>query len=170
MTCSSQKLLDTIVLDSCRELFAAYGLMLEPREGGDVPHDAVLCSVLGFGGSQLRGAVVMVASRRALELSNPVAGSSQRDWICELANQLAGRLKNKLLGMGIEMRLATPAGLSGDSLCPFGLRQRGAYGLGAGPTTVCAWVDGEAVDGFVYPSLAPLDAEIAIAEGEMVLF
>lgn len=173
MTVSSEQPLDRLVLDCCRELFSAYGLDLDLQPAADIPNDSLLCGVLGFGGQQIRGAVIIIATPEPLEQTNPVAGTSQRDWICELANQLAGRLKSKLLTLGVEILLATPAGLSGNSLYPFAQRRRGLTVLsGAGIDTgiVCAWADYESVNGFELPS-APLDdAELAVPEGEMVLF
>ena len=66
--------------------------------------------------------------------------------------------------------LTTPVGLSGDSLYPFAQRRRGLTVLSAGAGLVCAWTDYEPVGGFELPSTPLDDAEVAVGEGEMVLF
>lgn len=162
-----ERALERLVIDCCRELLSAYGLDVEVQSGVEVQRERLLCGVLGFGGAKMRGAVVFVANREALEHTNP-GGTSHRDWICELSNQLAGRVKNKLLALGIEILLATPAGLSGESLSPSGLAQRSALAGRAG--LVYAWCDYELVDGFEYPSAPSADGESAVGEGEMILF
>lgn len=159
--------LERLTIDCCRELLAAYGLDVELLSDVEVPRERMLCGVLGFGGGQIRGAVVIAATPEALEQTNP-GGASHRDWTCELANQLAGRVKNKLLALGVEILLATPAGLSGESLSAFGLAQRSVLAAGAG--MVCAWCDYELVDGFEYPSAPSSESESALGEGDLVLF
>ena len=162
--------IDDLVFDCCQELFSAYALDVQPRSRDDFPNaDALaVCGVMGFGGKQIRGALVMAATREPLERTNPGGLTSQRDWVCELANQLMGRIKNRLLALGVEILLATPAGLSGDNLSPGKLRAPQVFAAGTG--FVCVWIDCETTDGFELPTSPPPAAEVAVAEGETLLF
>jgi hypothetical protein len=164
--------LDQLLVGCCRELFSAYRVDVEPGSPGEVlcPDKLSLAGVMGFGGKHARGAVVLAATDEPLAASNPRGGASQRDWICELANQLTGRIKIRLLALGIEILLATPAGLSGNSLAPIAVRPRGLQVFLAGTGFICAWIDCEFVDGVELPESPPEGVEIGISEGELLLF
>src|SRR4030095_1236237 len=103
----NNKSIDDLVYNCSCELFAAYQLHVEPRPLADFPppEELALCGVMGFGGKQMRGALVLATTREPLERTNPGGLTSQRDWICELANQLMGRVKNRLLAVGVEILL-----------------------------------------------------------------
>jgi hypothetical protein len=163
--------LDQLLIACCRELFAAYGVDLELRPGGAPCLEKLsLASVMGFGGKQVRGALVLAATDEPLAASNQRGGASQRDWICELANQLTGRVKIQLLALGIEIQLATPAGLSASSLAPITAGPRGLQTFVAGTGAICAWIDCELIDGVELPESPPEQVEIGILEGELLLF
>ncbi len=163
--------LDDLVFDCCQELFAAYELAVEPRPRESFPPTERLafCSVMGFGGKPMRGALVLATTKEPLEQTLPGGADSQRDWICELSNQLMGRVKNRLLALGVDIHLATPAGLSGDNLsaAPAKLRAPQVFEVANG--FVCVWIDCEYVDGFELPR-AEVSAEPAMPEGEALLF
>jgi hypothetical protein len=171
MTQSFQSQLDQLLVGCCRELFSAYQVDVELRSPGEVlcPDKLSLAGVMGFGGRHVRGAVVLGSSDEPLLASNPCGTTSRRDWICELANQLTGRVKIRLLALGIEIRLATPAGLSANSLAPMAVRPRGLQVFVAGAGFICSWIDCELVDGMVPESL-PQGADLGIREGDLLLF
>jgi hypothetical protein len=162
--------IDDLVFDCCQELFAAYALDLQPRSREAFPDAEALavCGVMGFGGKQMRGALVMAATLEPLEKTNPGGLTSQRDWVCELANQLMGRIKNRLLALDVEILLATPAGLSGNNLSPGKLRAPQVFAADSG--FVCVWIDCEMSNGFELPAGPPRELEGAVAEGETLLF
>jgi hypothetical protein len=164
--------LDDLVFDCCQELFAAYAVNVHPRTRHDFPtmDSLALCGVMGFGGKRMRGALVLATTREPLELTNPGGASSQRDWVCELANQLMGRVKNRLLLLGVEILLATPAGLSGDNLCPTPGRLRAPQVFAAASGFICVWIDCELADGFELPTTPLRDVEVPVAEGEGLIF
>jgi hypothetical protein len=163
--------LDDLLNECCRELFSAYSLDAEPRNRHDFPETErlVLCGVMGFVGKTMRGALVLGTTREPLEKSNPLGCGSPRDWVCELANQLTGRLKNRLLGRGLEVLLTTPTGLSGDNLIasPRAVRAPQVFAVSSG--FVCVWLDVEYLQGFELPALAPV-VERVVPEGETLLF
>ena len=164
--------IDDLVFDCCRELFSSYRIEVRPLSRDDFPvaEELTLCGVMGFGGKEMRGALVLATGRGPLELTNPENLGSPRDWVCELANQLMGRVKNRLVGLGVQIHLATPAGLSGDnlSLTPSKLRAPQVFGTYNGH--VCVWIDCEFTDGFQLPQTTTLAADAAMPEGETLLF
>jgi hypothetical protein len=164
--------IDDLVYDCCKELFSAYQLDVAPRRRSDFPAtgELSLCGVMGFGGKSLRGALVLATTREPLEHTNPGGFTSQRDWVCELSNQLMGRVKNRLLAVGVEIHLATPAGLSGDNLCPSPSKLRAPQVFAAANGFICVWIDCEYAAGFELPTTQLEGYEPPIAEGETLLF
>jgi len=164
--------IDDLVFDCCRELFSAYQLDVHPRDRSDFPatEQLAVCGVMGFGGKSMRGALVLATTREPLEHTNPDAFGSQRDWVCELTNQLMGRVKNQLLTLGVEVMLATPAGLSGENLSPTPSKLRAPQVFAAANGFVCVWIDCEYTDGFELPSSPPRGLEPPVAEGDAILF
>lgn len=166
--------LDDLVFDCCSDLFSAYELAAEPRSRESFPATERLafCAVMGFGGKLMRGALVLATTKEPLEQTNPSGLDSQRDWVCELSNQLMGRIKNRLLSLGVEVHLATPAGLSGDNLSAAPGKLRAPQVFEAAKGFICVWIDCEYAEGFVLPSTPPANAAIdpALSEGEALLF
>jgi hypothetical protein len=164
--------IDDLVFDCACQLFGAYNVEVQPgsREDFPAPERLALCGVLGFRGKHLSGSIVLACTVEPLELSNPTGCQRQRDWICELTNQLMGRVKNRLFKTGVEITLGTPAALSGAQLYPIPSRLRAPQVLAAGPGTVCAWLDYELTEGYELPSVPPPDAEAMMPEGGMILF
>ena len=172
MTSSNKQNLDQLVADQCLKLFSDYQLQL----GVGVPRDALvdrqflLCSVIGFTAKHMRGALVLATTSEPLERTNPAETRSHRDWICELSNQLLGRVKNQLLHRRVEVHPSTPVALCGDHLSPILQQQQLVAELfTAGGGAVGVWMDCEFDEGFELPDDALVDAA-PVAEGEMLLF
>jgi Chemotaxis phosphatase CheX len=162
--------LDELISDCCQELFAAYDLSLHPRDAELLPLDSLLyCSIMGFGGRQVRGALGLVSTHEPLERTHAGAALSQHDWICELSNQLMGRVKNRLLSLGVEVLLATPAAISGKNLDLTRKRQSPQV-FQAEAGWVAVWVECEFTDGFELPTTPSGTLEAALPEGEALLF
>lgn len=155
-----------IVLESCRAMFAHYGVELsscgdKPAQTGELES----CGIIGFTSEQLRGTLVVAATSEPLARSKQ-AGESSRAWIAELSNQLLGRVKNRLLRLGIDIRSSTPLAMSGKHLqvVDHGDLSPAAF-IGAGGH-VLLWVDLEL--GPEWPKSAE-DTDVA-DEGELLLF
>lgn len=80
-------------------------------------------AVIGYGGDDLKGALMLQASRKVSDLLQPpdfrepdASDAVLRDVMGELANQLLGRMKNKLLQRGIVLSVATPMTALGSEL------------------------------------------------------
>jgi len=81
-----------------------------------------------------------------------------------------GRVKNRLLWLGVEIHLATPAGLSGENLSPAPGKLRAPQVFAAANGFVCVWIDCEYPNGFELPSVPAPRVEAALPEGETFLF
>jgi hypothetical protein len=73
--------------------------------------------VMGFVGDSVRGTCLLAAPEGTIRAAAPHAAAA-RDWIGELANQLVGRLKAKLMARGGTIALSTPVVLRGVKLSP----------------------------------------------------
>jgi hypothetical protein len=152
---------------ACIELFEAYGVSLAPS---DVPwgqsDEALLSGVMGFVGEKVRGTCLLAGEYAPLAASSPVGGRL-RDWVGELANQLAGRLKTKLLARNIEVALTTPIVLSGVRLQPLprGMLEPVVFTCAAG--VIMVWVEVEASGGVIMTSERP---KATSAEGDILIF
>jgi CheY-specific phosphatase CheX len=124
--------LDGVLLRSTEELFGRSGAPLTPTtaEMALKVDDLHVGALIGFDGPQIRGSLMLICTFQVAARSRParlggVAPLSSRvsrdwilvrDWTGELANQLVGRVKNRLLVFGIGFQIATPLALSGRGL------------------------------------------------------
>lgn len=162
--------LDAIVRDSCTQLFATYGVTLESTEPQPTQaSEVVVCGVMGFTGSAVRGTILLATNRDPIGDSSPIHGAAVRDWGAELTNQLLGRIKTKLLQHSVEIYLTLPIVLLGAQIAPL---PRGTCSVLAfkSPTgTVDVWFDCDLADGFVLVPVATGTDETLI-EGDALLF
>src|SRR6187431_1617249 len=98
MTATNKQFLDRAVAANCLKLFADYELNIRAREPNDeVEREPFLiCGIIGFSSKKMRGVLALATTKEPLELTNHTT-TTHRDWICELANQLLGRVKNQML-------------------------------------------------------------------------
>ena len=170
MILQAKETLDQSVADSCLKLFSDYGLEIRPRTPSDQlsAEHLLLWGIIGFTAKDMRGALVLAATRELLELTNGTR-TTHRDWIRELSNQLLGRVKNQMLPRGLELHAATPVSIRGDHLQPIFAQTPVAEIFLAEAGVVAVWLDCEFDDAFVWPP--PYEgAEAPVSEGEMLLF
>jgi CheY-specific phosphatase CheX len=127
------------------DVFASYGLpvtVLKDKSKPPVPTpaktpiapqmppgEAMVAGVVGFTGVEMRGTLLLVsafeviAAARPPELrQRPLSKESFSDWILvrdwsgELANQVLGRIKNRLHRYGVTFDVSPPTALSGAAL------------------------------------------------------
>ena len=126
------EVLDGVLLRSTEELFGRRGIpvTLPVAETSLQIDDLHVGAVIGFDGPQIRGSLMLICTFQGAARSRParLGGAAQlssgvsrdwilvRDWTGELANQLVGRVKNRLLVFGIGFQIATPMALSGRGL------------------------------------------------------
>lgn len=158
----------TMTAEACQELFDAYGVTLEPaKTEWHADHERMLCGVIGFVGSGVRGSCVLAGHDTPILRSCP-EGDQVRDWVGELTNQLAGRIKSKFLKHNIEIGLSTPVGLSGVALQPLPRNELKPTCFTALGRTVLVWVEVDADSSFEFDENASV--EVGRSEGEIVLF
>lgn len=107
------------------DLMGHYGVPLTeivfgpPRPG---PAQRQVAAVIGFGGEHLGGTMVIQAPRSLIAgcLPSPLlrarGDAAVADWIGELANQLLGRLKSRLVRCGASFMMTPPTHLMGNEL------------------------------------------------------
>lgn len=112
------------LISSCLGLFRDNGVAIVPSEerGPGVTQGEAIVSFIGFLGEQIRGHLTILAPVTLITESHPLRRTAEIDeaalcdWSCELANQLLGRTKNRLLELGIVIELSTPSTALGHRL------------------------------------------------------
>jgi hypothetical protein len=169
-------------LDACRhdvtqavlDLFAAHGIEFNQESLGCDNEPALqtelsFLGLAGFSGPFFSGYIVLKAGEHLLRHSNQTT-SDPADWMGELANQLLGRIKNRMLREGIAlMRLPTAvamglgASLLGEGECPPLITLNNGHG------SVMVWMKTEPSCDLGECTVVEPDNGV-MAEGEMVLF
>jgi len=107
------------------EFFNSYGLPCAPLTATErrAPDEARpdIGSIISLRGRHVRGGLAFLAPAdliaRLLPVPDPQLVDAQvRDWCSEMANQLLGRLKNKLAAYGIDFDVGTPTCFSGQGI------------------------------------------------------
>jgi len=105
------------------EFFRAYGVACEQIVESEAPAsaDMELGSIIGFRGKSVRGGFAFVAPVGLIADLLPVPPSRDRelqlrDWSAEIANQLIGRLKNKLAAQALDFDVGSPVCFRGRSI------------------------------------------------------
>src|SRR5687768_4791165 len=106
-TAETTRAIQDLASAACVELMLAYGVPLTPATGWAESEEPMLCGVMGFVGDSVRGSCLLSAAVHAVEAAAP-QGAAARDWVGELANQLVGRLKAKLMQRSATIALSTP--------------------------------------------------------------
>ncbi|MDB4972732.1 MAG: hypothetical protein JWN48_1073 [Myxococcaceae bacterium] len=164
---ATQRLVEELAEDACLKLFEAYGVQLSPLEAGQgVGGQGAMTGIIGFTGRGITGMCLVTSGEPPLLASNP--GGSLRDWVAELSNQLAGRLKHKLLTEGLEVYITTPIVLRATRIEPLPRRKLSprSFACSSGGT-VELWVEVEVGPDFSWDASS---AEVPIGEGETLLF
>lgn len=171
MLATHQKILDRLVAENCAKLFADYELEIRAGEPGEAlaAERFLLCGILGFTSKHMRGALVLATTREPLERTNPSARASHRDWICELVNQLLGRVKNQMLTRGVQIFQSTPIALRGEQLSPILQHRLVAELFTAEGGAVGVWMDCEFDDDFEISDVNATEVP-PVSEGETLLF
>lgn len=160
--------IEDMTATSCIELFAAYDVTLTAAEHTlwATSNEPLYSGVIGFVSADVRGTCLLACEQGPLQTSCPPSGLI-RDWTGELANQLLGRLKTKLLGHDVEIGLSTPIVVQGIRLQPLPRQaiQPAVYQSPSG--MVLVWVEVEISEGFVLP---PARIPEAGNTGDMLMF
>jgi hypothetical protein len=162
---------------ACVELMAEYGLTAHSAEAQAPPTSeppvSVLVAGVDFKGHELRGTVALWATRAVIAETTRAAvglGATEEDlpdWACELANQLIGRMKNKLRSYDVSLSLNVPRLIAGSGLqeLDHGVRYRFSCDYGA----IAACLDVLITPGFVLKVREADESEALVQEGDFTL-
>jgi hypothetical protein len=163
----------SLLATSFDEMFAQ-----SQRPPGADAGDVLLAVSIGFSGEGIRGALVIAAKPGFFVATYPlpppeaVPGSDDvDDWARECANQLLGRMKNRLGTRGVQISVSTPMALRGFELHISRRDREGVvvYSAKCQGLDVTVVFELERLDG--QELLAPNAAETAVsAEGESMIF
>lgn len=149
-----QELTDGVAAQVCIDLFQAYGVPIERTiSPNPLTEGLAFCGVVGFAGPSVRGVCLLATTEGPLVDSSPVPGMS-RDWMGELANQLIGRIKNRLRTRGVEFYVTGPVVVRGQHLAPLPRSELPPLAFSAPRGQVFVWVEVETAKDFRL-SLAP---------------
>jgi hypothetical protein len=111
----SSSLVDGLILDHTRALFASYGapLELDGTPAQKTLESSNFVTVIGFSSRTFNGSLLLALPRALVEHTLPAEGASHADWCGELANQLLGRLKNRLIDFEVSLNMTLPVVISG---------------------------------------------------------
>jgi CheY-specific phosphatase CheX len=167
-----EMLFASLAFEAGLSLFRAYDVSIEPAdlEAYRKNPDLTLVSVIGFAGREVSGTLVLGTTAEPLEVSKPDAASA-RDWIAELANQLLGRIKNKVLRCGIEFYAMPPAVVSGSHLAPVTSSKEDfrPWVFATPGGIVCLWIELTTPGGELHPDEQLIGSDIP-GEGDVLLF
>lgn len=116
--------------EATRDLFSEFDLCVSlsqtaDRKEMDACVEAAGMAVIGYAGGGVRGALVMMVEERAISSWMAAAGvpdGEMADTLGEFSNMLLGRLKERLLPLGISIIATTPTAIVGEGLrlseCP----------------------------------------------------
>ncbi|MDH5674949.1 MAG: chemotaxis protein CheX [Myxococcales bacterium] len=137
----------------------------------DRVEQVMLGAAIGFAGKGLRGSLVIALPQELAARLSPMPSAGQgfnvADWVGELSNQLLGRLKNKLVGLGVELWSGTPAVVEGQRLRLIASRgDTVQHSISCFGHQLCVFLEADVEAGF---SLRPGE-ESGAAEGDTILF
>ena len=162
--------LNNLLFTGTLGLFKAYGVQLAEDPAGAKETANTWAAVVGFQGAAIGGAVVLVVDSALLHASVPTRETTEREWIGELANQLLGRIKNRLLAYGVDIAAATPGVLGAVRIVPNGPRdQRQGITMVANGNRVTVWIDYHVKDAQRLDKLSRGEADVG-REGDLILF
>lgn len=171
---TNKTIIDEIIRSCALDLFARQGTDLAGGAESLDPHDYV--AVIGFYGDSLRGALGIGLDRglaaSMLEASGPVSPDRGilEDWVGEAANQLLGRVKNRLLGYGVTLGLALPMVLRGVEVhLVKSTSEIWHYRFASAQGGLTIWFDARIDDGVVLQRRSNAEQLVA-SEGGLTLF
>ncbi|MGC4093430.1 MAG: hypothetical protein QM756_37150 [Polyangiaceae bacterium] len=174
----TRSILHTIVQGSTVDLFHSHGIAVAPitqiargENGLEAPANGDLLGSITFSGRGCTGTLIVSMPEAVFALlkqepGRPFAG---RDWIREAANQLLGRIKNRLMQFQVSISSGLPSTPGRDAIER--LRGRSSLFLGYGFRTlrgrICVALGGEIDHSmFVYTG-----ARVNLPnEGDIILF
>ena len=124
------ELVARVLQEATSQLFESHGGIVDASPQADLSDDQkdipFLAAASGFTAENVRGSVSVILPAALASVLSPLEIGEDldaaSDWVGELCNQLLGRLKNKLIGYGVELQVSIPALLQGNQMLLVTLR------------------------------------------------
>ena len=166
----SRAFMDLIIQRSTIELFESYGVAVAPADSSDVPQKpADFVGSVQLSGTAIRGVLNLAASRDTLTRTLPRTGQTLvlQDWVRELTNQLAGRIRNRFARYQLSIQVSLPTSNHPASQPPKSAKQTElVYVFRTLKDDVIVKLSGDFDEGSLVFSSNPAVAE----EGDVILF
>lgn len=175
MDAQTQSKLDELLRGCAVALFDAYGIRAGFQGAIESPpQDTELAGSIGLVGTGISGSILVATTSGVLRATGQTDGSREStcDWVGELANQLAGRLKNQLLRYGAELNVSTPVVIEGKALQVRGSRRSSTrfFRLESDHGCIAVGIDMKSAPGFQLELAAEPAPEPEAVEGDLLLF
>lgn len=164
----NNQVLSDVVSDCVIKVFEAYDATLEAADDADPGHEVV--AVIGYAADELRGGLALGISKALAQRTMPTSETPLYDWTGELANQILGRVRNKMLAYQVDIQISTPVVLHGlgVQVAPPGHHGVRVASYKSGDDVVQVLLEARFEEGFVLPERS--DNGDTVDEGEMLLF
>jgi CheY-specific phosphatase CheX len=175
MDAHTQTKLDEVLRDCAVALFDAYGIRAGFQGAIESPpQDTELAGSIGLVGAGISGSILVATTAAVLRATGQTDGSREStcDWVGELANQLAGRLKNQLLRYGVELNVSTPVVIEGKALQVRGARRSSTrfFRLESDHGCIAVGIDMKSAPGLELNLAMDPEPEADTVEGDLLLF
>ncbi|MCP4677208.1 MAG: chemotaxis protein CheX [Deltaproteobacteria bacterium] len=165
--------IDRVVETSSIELCAAYNVAVSLRSCriSSYTEFTMRGGVIGITGKDLRGSLGLRLTDSILEETDAL-GHDKNDWIAELTNQFVGRIRNKLLLVGVEIDVGIPITIAGSQFeMSFSNREARIYEFvnTDGIPSVNVYLDGK-YDPKMVLNAKDHEAKRPVSEGDLVIF
>jgi CheY-specific phosphatase CheX len=114
---------ESLLLTAVEELFEGASAASASNGAPPMPPSDIVAGTIGFAGADMRGAITLVATDATWRRLGPLvlgveveSDPMMRDMVREVANMVAGRFRNALLRVGVEVLLALPVATRGSDL------------------------------------------------------
>lgn len=164
----NNRVLSEVVNECVVKVFEAYDTTLESANVGGPGHEVV--AVIGYAADEVRGGLALGISKNLAQKTMPTAETPLYDWAGELANQILGRVRNKMLAYQIDVQISTPVVLHGlgVQVAPPGHNGVKVASYRSGEDVVQVLLEARFEEGFELPERNEEDG--TVDEGEMLLF
>ena len=157
--------------DAVYELFDSYGVSIQFSDLSESQQENIngFLGMIGFSGVQIKGNLSVWAATEIIEKTGN-SNFDKTDWIAEIANQILGRIKNKLLRFDVELMMGIPTSIeTGNLILNFIQRNVKKYRFTHGDgRQIVILLDTVFEDILVNESTKTADE--AVEEGETLLF
>ncbi|MCP4448840.1 MAG: hypothetical protein GY811_26425 [Myxococcales bacterium] len=158
-----------LIIERCTEgLFEAHGITATRQAAGPESYKQGSCGIVRVAGKQCELTTVLVCHHGLLRRTHP-GRLLMRDWVGELANQLAGRVKHALWNHGVRLAYVTPPAFIDARFVNLDID--GESNMSTLHFVANRYPAAVLIDGFLDKDLAlePADVEPCVAEGGVVM-